>query len=225
MKKEGFFWVSYSDMMTSLFFIMLVLFVVAIGHLHSMLKATEEQLRVYREVQSSLDKLKSSDIFVYDKKYKRYNLRFDVQFYEDKERIKQGNLRNYNTTVTKLEQVANELKKIVDTLRFLKQTDTIYKNVSYIMVVTGYASKTSNNIDYNYELSYRRAYHLYKYWKSKLDIDFDSKEYHDIIEFQIAGMGFGGVGRFPYIYGGNAKNQRFIINIIPKIGDINDNKN
>jgi len=229
MKKGGFFWVSYADLMTSLFFIMLVLFVVTIGHLHSMLKATEEQLKVYEEVESSLDKLKSSSIFKYDTIYKRYNLRFEVEFENDGEHINAMDLQNYTITKQKLKEVGTELKTIVDELKQLKENDSIYKNVSYLLVVTGYASKTSENDDYNYELSYKRAYYLYKYWKEKLKIDFDSKEYHNVIEFQIAGMGFGGVGRFPYIgprkengkwLKGNTKNQRFIINIIPKIGEI-----
>ena len=33
-KRESFFWTSYSDLMTSLFFIMLTLFVLAIALLH-----------------------------------------------------------------------------------------------------------------------------------------------------------------------------------------------
>ena len=33
-KKESFFWTSYSDLMTSLFFVMLTLFVLAIALLH-----------------------------------------------------------------------------------------------------------------------------------------------------------------------------------------------
>jgi len=229
MRKENFFWVSYADLMTSLFFIMMVLFVVTIGHLHNMLKTTEEQLEVYKEVESSLDKLKSSDIFKYDTEYKRYNLRFEVEFENDGEHINSHDLRNYMQTKKKLKEVGSELKSIVDELKRLKEQDPIYKNVSYLLVVTGYASKTSENYDYNYNLSYKRAYYLYKYWKNELGIDFDSKEYHSVIEFQIAGMGFGGVGRFPYIGSrvvngqrvkGNTKNQRFIINIIPKIGDI-----
>jgi len=44
MKKDNIFWISYSDLMTSLFFVMLVLFVVTIGYLKFNLETTEEQL-------------------------------------------------------------------------------------------------------------------------------------------------------------------------------------
>ena len=43
-KKESFFWTSYSDLMTSLFFIMLTLFVLVIVLLHKRMEATEKQL-------------------------------------------------------------------------------------------------------------------------------------------------------------------------------------
>lgn len=44
MRKDNFFWISYSDLMTSLFFIMMVLFVVTIGYLQYQKNATEKQL-------------------------------------------------------------------------------------------------------------------------------------------------------------------------------------
>ncbi len=43
-RKESFFWTSYSDLMTSLFFVMLVLFVLVIVLLHKRMEATEAQL-------------------------------------------------------------------------------------------------------------------------------------------------------------------------------------
>ena len=43
-QKESFFWTSYSDLMTSLFFIMLVLFVLVIVLLHKRMEATEREL-------------------------------------------------------------------------------------------------------------------------------------------------------------------------------------
>ena len=44
-KKESFFWTSYSDLMTSLFFVMLVLFILVIVLLHKRMEATEAQLQ------------------------------------------------------------------------------------------------------------------------------------------------------------------------------------
>ena len=105
-------------------------------------------------------------------------------------------------------------------LAYLKHSDDAYKNVSYIIVVAGSASRTGRT-DRNYSLSYQRAYSLYKYWRDNLGIDFDAKKYHDLIELQIAGNGTGGVGRLVSDDSGyNRKNQRFIINIIPKLGEL-----
>ena len=47
-KKESFFWTSYSDLMTSLFFIMPVLFILVIVLLHKRREVTERQLDVYK---------------------------------------------------------------------------------------------------------------------------------------------------------------------------------
>ena len=43
-RKESFFWTSYSDLMTSLFFVMLVLFVLTMALLHRKMVATEKEL-------------------------------------------------------------------------------------------------------------------------------------------------------------------------------------
>ena len=47
-KKDNFFWIGFSDLMTSLFFIMLVLFVLTIGYLRHQqigLRIENEQLK------------------------------------------------------------------------------------------------------------------------------------------------------------------------------------
>lgn len=70
------------------------------------------------------------------------------------------------------------------------------KNVSYLVIISGYASKLqyANQLE-DYEISYKRAYNLWNYWK-KLGIDFESEKYKGLIDLQIAGNGWGGVGRF-----------------------------
>ena len=66
---------------------------------------------------------------------------------------------------------------------------------------------------YNDELSYKRSLALAKFWK-KNNVEFDQT----VCELQIAGSGLGGIGR----YTGNEeyKNQRFLIQIVPKIGEL-----
>lgn len=63
--KESFFWTSYSDLMTSLFFIMLVLFVLVIVLLHKRMEATERELIEIKLVQKSTKDL-SKQYFEYN---------------------------------------------------------------------------------------------------------------------------------------------------------------
>ena len=52
-QKESFFWTSYADLMTSLFFIMLVLFVLVIVLWHKRMEVTEQQLAEIEKVVNS----------------------------------------------------------------------------------------------------------------------------------------------------------------------------
>lgn len=63
-KKESFFWTSYSDLMTSLFFVMLVLFILVIVLLHKRMEATEDQLKEIKKVEQSTKDL-SQEYFQY----------------------------------------------------------------------------------------------------------------------------------------------------------------
>ena len=51
--KESFFWTSYSDLMTSLFIIVLVLFVLVIVLLNNRMKATLMELENIKKVEAS----------------------------------------------------------------------------------------------------------------------------------------------------------------------------
>lgn len=57
-KKESFFWISYSDLMTSLFFILLVLFVLSSTGLYMSEQATRKQLDKINEIQEAVNRLK-----------------------------------------------------------------------------------------------------------------------------------------------------------------------
>ena len=73
-KKESFFWTSYSDLMTSLFFVMLVLFVLAIALLHNKMVATETQLKKIQQLQHSIENI-DPEYFEYSKEFKRHTLK------------------------------------------------------------------------------------------------------------------------------------------------------
>jgi len=230
---EDFFWPSFTDLMTTLFFIVLVLYILTIAlfknaqyELKTRIAAQDAQLRIIRTVEENLKPLqKDSTTFIYDPKYKRYQLAFDVRFGISKKDISAAGIKDYGSTISQINELGYKLKTLVEGLRRQKLEDPNLANISYLMVVSGSASDLKGDDAYrNYLLSYERALALHLYWKDELKIDFDAPEYHDIIEFQISGLGIGGVGRIPgTTVEEEKKNQRFLINVIPKIGDVTKN--
>jgi len=235
MKKKGesFFWTSFADLMTSLFFIVLVLYVLT----YIMLKRKEKELintvddlkhklEVYELVEQNLKPLKQDTLlFRYEEDYKRFTLAFDVNFTLGKSAIASGELNNYEVTAAKIQSVGNQLQKTIDQLAKNKADNPSMKNVSYLVIISGYASHLLSGRQLSdYDLSYKRAYNLWVYWKS-IGIDFEAPKYKGLIDLQIAGNGWGGVGRYErdpdHLMANETKNQRFIIQIVPKIGNTN----
>ncbi len=204
MKSNNFFWVSFSDLMTSLFFIMLVLFVVSIGYLQFQKKATEQQLKKMEELQTAVQQL-PLDYFSYQEQYKRFKLNREIEFADGDSIIRKFEDRMY------LKKVGNAIKNKVDSL----STNENFKkfDIKYQIVIEGMSSK--DKYPYNFELSYKRALSLYRLWK-KDSIIFNP----EICDIQIAGSGIDGVRE----YSGREekKNQQFLIHIVPKIGKIFD---
>jgi outer membrane protein OmpA-like peptidoglycan-associated protein len=210
------FWPSYTDLMTSLFFIMLVLFILVFARQHRTIEDLNHKLAIIQAVESNLRPLKSdSTLFRYEEQYKRYKLAFDVKFFSDRYDIDPEGLINYTLTVEKIDRAGEQLKSVIDRLKAAKANDSTLQNVSYILVIAGYASRTRGTEWHNYELSYHRALSLRDYWRDK-GIDFEGRGYKGLIDLQISGNGWGGVGRL----GEEGDNQRFLIQIFPKIGDI-----
>lgn len=221
-KTDTSFWAVYSDLMTSLFFIMLILFIATITALvvQKNIEVIDltEKLKLFETVQESLRPLKSKETFNYDVDYSRFNLAFGVHFITGMTTISDKSITNFVTTNKKIIAAGKELQIVIDKLMIQKQTDPNLRDVSYLLVISGYASNLQGDIELEeYERSYRRAYHLYKHWQLN-GIDFDEEKYHNIIDVHIAGNGWGGVGR---IINPESKNQRFLINLVPKIRDNN----
>lgn len=213
--KHDFFWPSYADLMTSLFFIMLVLYVLTYAVLSNTIKAQEKDLAKIRAVDESLRPLKNdTNLFKYEERYKRFQLAFNVKFEVDKFEL--SHLENYPVTIDNINQAGQKLKTIVDDLLLRKSTDSTLKNVSYILIIAGYASNFGD-INSNYILSHKRALALWSHWKLK-GIDFEAPKYNELIDLQISGNGIGGIGREDVSK--EANNQRFLIQIFPKIGDL-----
>lgn len=247
MKKSNFFWVGFADLMTSLFFIMLVLYVVSFtlfkvkyeeleatnNTMDSLIMGLEqnkklllvqaEKAKIIEDVEKNLEPLvKNSSLFIYEEKYKRFTLGFDVNFILGKSEINSLSLNKPKETIEKISNVGSELQKTIDLLIKNKESNPSMKNVSYLLIIAGYSSELIKEIQYTeYERSYKRAYNLWDYWKN-LGIDFEASKYNGLIDLQISGNGWGGVGRFDRdpqnFYKNESKNQRFIIQIVPKIG-------
>lgn len=205
MKKDNIFWISYSDLMTSLFFVTLVLFVVTIGYLKYNLETTEEQLEKIQELQTAVQEL-PEQYFEYQSEYKRFKLNKQIQF-------ESGNSYINPKYHKYLVEVGSSISNLITEL---KEQDNFEKfNIKYLVVIEGMASKDDYSL--NYELSYERALSLYRFWKSN-GITFNATD----CEIQISGSGTEGIrehsGKDEY------KNQQFLIHIIPKMGKIHDDK-
>ncbi|MDW7690682.1 OmpA family protein [Flammeovirgaceae bacterium SG7u.111] len=242
----NFFWASYADLMTALFIITLTLFVLSYkmfkdkqirikamqeqldlksklmaekeqdlieieGYLVSeksladsliqqleaekgRLLVLEQEYRKLKEIEEAISKL-DKKYFEYQPKYKRHILKSDVQF-------KTGSAAIDGKYHEMLKNAGQELKSLIDSLED--------KSIKYMLVVEGSASK--DNYARNYELSYARALQLYKLWERQ-GVEFDQ----DRIQVIISGSGTSGIGR---VVGNEKLNQRFLIQIIPKIGTI-----
>lgn len=216
--KESFFWVSYSDMMTSLFFIMLLLFLLSTGGMYILKRkadadkqATQKELDKIDEIREAANQL-PTQYFILDEN-KRWSLK---QEYAPKFAAGDYNIRAKNDT-TPLLKVGEALMSVVDNLN-RKKNDPEYNklDISYLVVIEGMASK--DKYYDNNRLSYSRALSLYDLWKTN-EIDFENSQ----CEVQISGSGVRGLGR--YNSDGSepekeAWNQRILIQIIPKLGRI-----
>lgn len=224
-KKESFFWMSYSDLMTSLFFVMLVLFVLSSAGLYMSEQATREQLKKIDELQTAVNRLPKK-YFQEDSVNKRWTLREE---YTPHFPVKEASIPMPDRY--RLLEVGNSLKAVVDSLNILKKSQ-LYKgmDIKYMVVIEG----MSSNLVYkdNDELSYRRALAVYYLWK-RHNINFENSD----CEVQISGSGVRGIRPYNtrfyeeakkdkreaakyYSLEEEKKNQCIIIQIIPKISNI-----
>lgn len=202
-KGNNIFWVSYSDLMTSLFFVMLVLFTVTIGYLNYKKKITEQELKKVKEIQASVQEL-PDEYFTYQPKYKRFKLNREIHFDELSDIIDE----NYYSY---LEKVGNAIDSLIQNVNNNSRFKDM--NIKYLLIIEGMASR--DDYVFNYELSYKRALSLYRLWERQ-EITFNP----EFCEVQISGSGTGGIRE--YSGSEEERNQQFLIHIIPKIGKISE---
>ncbi len=195
-QRQNFFWASYADLMTSLFFIMLVLYVLTF----KILKQREEQYKVkaqqydrMMQLEQSLKPLDDKKNFEYDKEFKRFTLKKQVNFIVGRNEIPASDGKALLEAGRKLEAVITAANKT--------------KGVKYLVIIEGMASK--DNYSLNNELSYARAKAVLDFWRQS-GVRFNP----DICELIVAGSGTGGIGRSKY----EILNQRILVQVIPKVG-------
>ena len=211
-KKESFFWTSYSDLMTSLFFVMLTLFILAIALLHGKVvdiekerDATEAELTKIEEIRKAVQSIDPT-YFDYNEEYKKHILKTIVKFKRGSSNI------NDIDQATKDELLAVR-QSISNFLRELYEKD---QTASYLLVIEGQASR--DNYQLNNQLSYERALSLFKFWfPDQVETTLQFENYP--CEVVIAGAGcMEGKPRAM----NNEDNQRFLIQIMPKPGIIDE---
>lgn len=223
-KHNDSFWTSYSDLMTSLFFVMLVLFIVCLVKVNGINQGLREanskanaQIEEYERIlqlKEQFEVLTKASSLEYDSEKKTFYAKalkgkeiFDPFTGNNMEQATQ--IRDRYISV--VDTVGNDLIKI------LKQLNSD-KRFSYQLVIEGNAAipwQQLHNETYNpdneimYDLSYRRALALYNRWREE---GLNFRQYNT--EIIIAGSGFNGINRDTIV---EEYNKRFIIQIIPKI--------
>lgn len=208
MKKSNFFWVSFADLMTSLFFIMLVLYVISFAILQSKqgaLEAQAKQLEEIKNVQKAIENLDTT-YYHFDIENKRYKLNIDAKF-----RPNSSNMMDIPKP-TRLE-IANAGKNLYEKVRSIIDTT---KTIDYLLIIEGNAQRANdnwkNNPDMGYSLSYKRALSLFNYWK-QMGADFNSLGSQ--CELIIAGSGYFSHSRDEE---NENNNRRFTIQVTSKVG-------
>ncbi|MGN0918275.1 MAG: hypothetical protein ACI4NO_03920 [Oxalobacter sp.] len=205
-KNSNSFWLSYSDLMTSLFFVMLVLFIAGIAK-YGDANVEKQKLEQILKLDEQFKVLSNSSTLRYDEEKKTFIAKdFEgIEIFELESDVIQP---EYLPTVDK---VGRDLEVLLQKLH--KENP----NFQYLLIIEGNSANRQygggyweKDRKYNYELSYKRALALYYRWHDVLNIDL--RKYNT--EIQICGSGLNGSNRDEKV---EDNNKRFVIQIIPKI--------
>jgi len=209
-KKNSFFWVGYSDLMTSLFFLMLVLFVVA----YKKYEVDQKMLKEIKSVEKALSEL-DRKYFEFDKINKRYKLKTSINFAVNRSNI----YDKKHISEKQREELLDAGRKLYHKVKTITDANT---DVDYLLVIEGMTSRYKDNFktnpDRGYKLSYERALALYNFWKSNGIYFRDLEPQCEII---LAGSGYFSQSRDTI---NEANNKRFTIQITSKVGKFIETK-
>lgn len=207
-KKNDFFWVSFSDLMTTMFFVMLVLFVLTVIFLkleQSKTQAKVDELAKIVRLEEQFKPLEEDGDFFYLEDCKKFIAR-DLMGVEIFESEKTTILKKY---IPKTIKVGKKLEGFLNTL------EEQNSEFSYLLVIEGnmannYRKSINKNSEYGFKTSYERALAVYNLWVDN-GIDFRKGN----VEVLISGSGFNGLCREDK----EENNKRFSIQIIPKVSN------
>lgn len=224
--KKDFFWPSYVDVMTNLFAITLVLFVVSFFLFREKTKALEvveaEYVRI-KAMNEAIQQWSNNPYFQYDTTYQKHILTLPFEYKLAEYELPSG---LYNPEVQDdIKKVGISIIKTIDEL--LNDYGSKSFKLKFLVVIEGQASMTGEE-EFNDILSYRRALYLKEYWLDpNNDVNYngltlaDREQLH--CELIVSGSGFSGSPREEeYIYQNgrriaNPANQRFLVHIVPVI--------
>lgn len=248
-KTPSHFWPSYVDIMTTLFAIMLVLFVVSFCRFkitNGKLGVLVDEYKDIIDVYSTVSTIDSTRYFGYNEQYLKHLFTVDVEFQE----------KQYSMYSLKLDQTDKSaadrkraevlragqiIKETIERVEQQQASDSRKNNIKFLVVIEGQSSRVKfDDSDWqnNFTLSYLRAQFLDKFWKSN-GIDLEAIPRCELI---ISGSGERGVPRidpddkelrkkYPDVkeyqkhwIEEESRNQRFLINIVPVIGNIDVTK-
>jgi len=212
------FWLSYSDLMTSMFFIMLVLFIVCIVKMHGVnaelakerdeANASKEQLEKILQLDKQFEELSKSTALMYIEEKKTFVAKDFIGieiFVPNDDKIKAEYLETVDRVGQSLQQIVKNLYKQNPQLSF----QLVIEGNAAIKFEKLKAHTFDPDNEEMYKLSYRRALALYLRWKSN---GLNFRDYNT--EVLICGSGFNGINRDMKK---EDNNKRFVIQIIPKI--------
>lgn len=197
---------SFSDLMTSLFFVVLVLYVLTYVMLkkeQNKLEIENEKLNQILQLEQQFKPLQNDDDFIYLQDCKKY-ISKELNSIEIFEPNKSTILEKYKSSTV---NVGNKLEDL------LKDLNVANANFSYLIIIEGnmansWDKKFSTDSEYGYKKSYERALAVYNLWSNN---NIDLRKYNS--EILISGSGFNGLCRDKV----EENNKRFSIQIIPKI--------
>ena len=220
MKKNNIFWIGYSDLMTSMFFIMLVLFALSIGYLVIKIAENEKLIKDLEDATTGLVKENErlQKLLNLEEQFKP--LIDDSSFYylpDCKKFIVKDfmgiEIFDPNQVTIKTDYNALTISAGKKIEAFLGDLSSQNKGFSYLLVIEGNMANDHDNpksVDRSdfYTKSYERALAVYKLW---LNNGINFRQYD--VEVMICGSGLNGLCRDPI----EENNKRFSIQIIPKV--------